>query len=97
LAYFSWKLYKTKKYGLYHFSNGGIASKYDQAKYLLSKIGWTGEILPAKSTDFDLPAKRPAYSKLDSSKLEKIVHEKIPSWQSGIDRYLKELEEINAI
>lgn len=97
LAYFSWKLYKTKKYGLYHFSNDKEASKYDQAKYALSKIGWDGEILPAKSTDFDLPAKRPAYSKLDSSKLEKTVCEKIPSWQSGIDRYLKEMEDMNEI
>ncbi|MDO4588817.1 MAG: dTDP-4-dehydrorhamnose reductase, partial [Fusobacterium sp.] len=32
LAYYSWELIKTKKYGLYHFSNNGEASKYDQAK-----------------------------------------------------------------
>jgi dTDP-4-dehydrorhamnose reductase len=97
LAFFSWKLYKTRKYGLYHLSNGGVASKYDQARYLLSKIGWKGELLRAKSSEFNLPAKRPHYSKLDSSKLEGIVRETIPSWQSGIDRYLKDLEENDGI
>lgn len=92
LADFSWKLIQTKKYGLYHLTNNGIASKYDQAKYLLEKIGWQGTLNKAKSSDFNLPAKRADYSKLDSSKLETIVGEKIPSWQNGIDRFLVELE-----
>ncbi|MGL4393137.1 MAG: dTDP-4-dehydrorhamnose reductase [Fusobacteriaceae bacterium] len=91
LAYFSWKLIKTKKYGLYHMSNGGIASKFDQAKYVLDKIGWKGEIKRAKSSEFNLPAKRAEFTKLNSSKLEKVVGEKIPTWQSAIDRFLEEL------
>jgi dTDP-4-dehydrorhamnose reductase len=33
LAEYSWELIKSKKFGLYHLSNGGTASKYDQAKY----------------------------------------------------------------
>ena len=43
-AYYSWKLIKTKKYGLYHLSNNGEASKYDQAKYVLDKIAWQGKL-----------------------------------------------------
>ena len=91
LAYFSWKLIETKKYGLYHMSNSGICSKYDQAKYVLDKIGWTGKLGTSKTEDFNLPAKRSKFSKLDSTKLENIVGEKIPSWQDAIDRFLKEL------
>ena len=91
LAYFSWKLIETKKYGLYHMSNSGICSKYDQAKYVLDKIGWTGKLGTSKTEDFILPAKRSKFSKLDSTKLENIVGEKIPSWQDAIDRFLKEL------
>ena len=34
LAYFSWKLIQTGKFGLYHITNSGIASKYEQAKYI---------------------------------------------------------------
>ena len=91
LAYFSWKLIETKKYGLYHMSNSGICSKYDQAKYVLDKIGWTGKLGTSKTEDFNLPAKRSKFSKLDSTKLENIVGEKIPSWQDAIDRFLEEL------
>ena len=91
LAYFSWKLIETKKYGLYHMSNSGICSKYDQAKYVLDKIGWTGKLGTSKTEDFNLPAKRSKFSKLDSTKLENIVGEKIPSWQNAIDRFLEEL------
>ena len=93
LAEFSWKLIQTGKFGLYHITNDGIASKYDQAKYVLEKIGWKGTLGRAKTADFNLPAKRPAYSKLDSSKVEKLLGEKIPTWQSGIDRFLEEMKE----
>ena len=93
LAEFSWKLIKTEKYGLYHITNSGEASKYDQAKYVLEKIGWEGKLNRAKTADFNLPAKRPEYSKLSSEKVEKLLGEKIPTWQSGIDRFLLEMKE----
>lgn len=93
LALYSLKLLETKKYGLYHLSNSGVASKYDQAKYVLDSIGWKGTLNRAKSSDFILPAKRAEYSKLDSSKLETVIGEKIPTWKSGIDRFLNEMRE----
>ena len=93
LAEISWKLIQTEKYGLYHITNNGEASKYDQAKYVLEKIGWEGKLNRAKTVDFNLPAKRPEYSKLSSEKVEKLLGEKIPTWQSGIDRFLEEMKE----
>lgn len=93
LAEFSWKLIQTEKYGLYHITNSGEASKYDQAKYVLEKIGWTGKLNRAKTEEFNLPAKRPGYSKLSSAKVENLLGEKIPAWQSGIDRFLLEMKE----
>ncbi len=92
LAYYSWELIKTKKYGLYHLSNTGEASKYDQGKYVLDKIGWQGKLNRAKTKDFNLKAQRAEYTKLDSSKLEKVIEKKIPSWENGIDRFLEEME-----
>ena len=92
LAYYSWELIKTKKYGLYHLSNTGEASKYDQGKYVLDKIGWQGKLNRAKTKDFNLKAQRAEYTKLDSSKLEKAIGKKIPSWENGIDRFLEEME-----
>lgn len=92
LAYYSWELIKTKKYGLYHLSNDGEASKYDQGKYVLDKIGWQGKLNRAKTKDFNLKAQRAEYTKLNSSKLEKVIGKKIPSWENGIDRFLEEME-----
>lgn len=92
LAYYSWELIKTKKYGLYHLSNRGEASKYNQGKYVLDKIDWQGKLNRAKTKDFNLKAKRAEYTKLDSSKLEKVIDKKIPSWENGIDRFLEEME-----
>lgn len=92
LAVFSWMLINTGKFGLYHMSNGSEASKYDQAEYILEKIGWDGKLNRAKSSDFNLPAERPKYSKLNSEKLEKTVAKKIPEWKDAIDRYLEELD-----
>ncbi|WP_273266908.1 dTDP-4-dehydrorhamnose reductase [Flexistipes sinusarabici] len=91
LAIFSWMLINTGTFGLYHMSNGSEASKYDQAKYILEKIGWNGKLGRAKSSDFNLPAERPKYSKLDSEKLEKTVGKQIPDWKNAVDRYVEEL------
>lgn len=90
LAFYSWELIKSCQFGLYHLSNGGECSKFEQAKYVLDSIGWEGSLGTAKTADFNLPAKRSEYTKLDSSKLEAVIGKTIPSWQSGIDRFLKE-------
>ncbi len=90
LAEYSWQLIKTNKFGLYHLSNSGECSKYEQAKYVLDSIGWNGALGTAKTADFNLPAKRSLYTKLDSSKIELIIGKKIPTWQSGIKRFLEE-------
>ena len=90
LAYYSWELLKTKKYGLYHLSNDGEASKYEQAEYVLDKIGWHGKLNRAKTKDFNLKAERAKYTKLASNKLEKTINMKIPSWQNGINMFLEE-------
>ena len=92
MAEFSWKLIQTEQFGLYHITNNGIASKYEQAKYVLEKIGWKGTLETAKTEDFNLPAKRPHFSKLSSEKVERLLGERIPDWKSGIDRYLEEME-----
>ncbi len=90
LAEYSWELIKSNKFGLYHLSNSGECSKFDQAKFVLDYIGWKGTLGTSKTADFNLPARRSEYTKLDSSKLEAVIGKKIPTWQSGVERFLKE-------
>ena len=93
LAEFSWELIKTGKFGLYHISNSGECSKFEQAKYVLEKIGWNGKLETAKTKDFKLPAARAEYTKLSSEKTEKLLGKKIPDWKDAIDRFLQEMKE----
>lgn len=90
LAYFSWELIKKGMYGLFHFSNDGEASKYDQAKYILDKIEWKGKLERVSSSEFNLLAKRPSYSKLNSNKIRGVIKKEIPHWKDAIDRFMKE-------
>ncbi len=89
LAEYSWELIKSNKFGLYHITNNGEASKFQQAEYILKNIGWRGKLVKAKTEDFDLRAIRAKYSKLSSKKAEKVIGRKMPHWKNAVDRFLK--------
>jgi dTDP-4-dehydrorhamnose reductase len=97
LAEFSWELIRSGRYGLFHLSNTGQASKYDQARCVLERTGWQGSLIRAKTAEFNLPAKRPLYSKLDSSKAERLIGRKMPEWTDAIERFLAEMKEAGEI
>ena len=84
-------LINTKQYGLYHMTNSGYCSRYEWAKFILEKSKWQGEILPCKSEDFNLKAERPKFSVLDNFPLEKVINNKLPTWQEATERFLKKI------
>lgn len=91
LAYYSWELLKSSaESGVYHIVNDGIASKYDQAKYVLDKISWKGNLVRAKSEEFNLLAERPKFGKLSCKKIKEKLGITIPDWKDAIDRYFKD-------
>ena len=97
LASSSWQLINSGKFGLYHITNQGECSKYDQAAYLLNKIGWNGRLNKAQTKNFPTPAKRSSYTKLSCKKLENAIGYKMPSWQNAIDRYIDALKEFKKL
>lgn len=91
LAEFSWKLLvKNANSGIYHFTNDGIVSKYDYAKYILEKISWKGNLIPIKTNEISQIAKRPQFSKLNCKKIKEVLAENIPHWTDAVDRYFRE-------
>ena len=91
LAYFSWELIKKGcESGIYHLTNDGIASKYEEAQYILEKISWKGNLIRAKSEEFNWLAERPKFSKLSCKKSKEKLGVSIPNWKDAIDRYFKE-------
>lgn len=72
--------------GIYHLTCEGEASRYEWAckiwEYAPNRENLKlREIIPAKSSDFNTVARRPAYSPLDCRKVTEVLHAKIQSWQ----------------
>lgn len=70
--------------GIYHFANQGETTWFDFAKKIQSVAGLTCEVNPIQTADFPTPAKRPAYSVLDTTKIEQDLGIQIPHWESAL-------------
>lgn len=71
--------------GLYHFSNTGEASWYDFAKAIFEKHKIKSSIQAVSTQQFPTPAKRPAYSVLNLSKIQEVFKIKIASWKEALN------------
>lgn len=75
--------------GLYHFANRGEASWFDFATAILGLAGRSGSrAVPIDSDTLDRPARRPAYSVLDTSRYEKRTGLPIRPWIDALAEYL---------
>ncbi len=81
-------LIATEAFGLYHMTNAGHCSRYEWARFILEKTGWDGELEPAKSMEFDTPAKRPPFSVLDNFPLKETIGYALPTWQEATEEFL---------
>jgi dTDP-4-dehydrorhamnose reductase len=77
--------------GIYHVANAGSISWYEFAVAIRERMQFTCNVLPISSTDYPTPAKRPAYSILNTEKIERLLNWTIPTWEDGLKRCLLEL------
>ena len=77
--------------GIYHFSNQGVCSWYDFAKWIMGKAKYTCQVHPITTDQYPTPAKRPFYSVLDKSKFEKTYQYRIPHWTDAAAECLASL------
>jgi|SRR6218665_270586 len=71
-------------YGIYHFSNEGQCSWFDFAKKIFEINKIEIALHPIPTAAYPTPAKRPAYSVLDKSKIKEIFDITIDDWQSAL-------------
>lgn len=76
-------------YGVYHYSNEGVASWYDFAKAIFEESNIKIKVLPIKSEAYPTPAKRPHFSVLDKTKIKTNLQIEIPHWRDGLRRAIK--------
>jgi len=75
--------------GLFHLVNSGSTSWHGFASELFRAAGIDMTLRPIPTTDYPLPARRPSYSVLDTTKFGSTTGRQLPSWQSGIAAYLR--------
>ena len=85
--------------GVYHLTSTGKTSWYNFAKYVIIETKKLGgvlltdpeNIIAINTSEYPLPAERPANSLLNSQKLCKTFNLYLPSWKIHADRTIKEL------
>lgn len=84
-------------YGIYNYSNEGVASWYDFAEAIVEEAKVAGvnikcaSIEPILTSEYPTPAKRPAYSVLDKKKIKGAFGVTIPHWRRSLREMMKEL------
>jgi dTDP-4-dehydrorhamnose reductase len=77
--------------GMYHFSNTGVISWYDFAVSINELSGLHCRIQPIPSSDYPTPAKRPAYSVMDTAKIFATFGLLPKNWKDSLIACLKKL------
>ena len=81
---------RAKYFGIFHFSNEGIASWYDFAIEIFNISGIKCTVDPILTRDYPTLSKRPHFSVLDKSKIKSTFGLTIPYWKNSLIRCLKE-------
>jgi dTDP-4-dehydrorhamnose reductase len=78
--------------GIYHYANAGSTSWYEFAVVIKELIHSTCNVLPIPSAEYPTPARRPAFSLLDTSRIVSTYSLNIPPWRESLEACLKELQ-----
>jgi len=70
--------------GIYNFSNEGIISWYDFAKAIKEFTSSPCDVKPISTKEYPTPTKRPAYSGLDKTKIQKTFGIKLKGWEASL-------------
>lgn len=78
-------------YGIFHYSNEGVASWYDFACEIFRKSGLSVRVEPVRSSQFPTKAERPKYSVMDKGRIREAYGLTIPHWVDSLDKCIKKL------
>jgi len=77
--------------GVYHYANTGETTWFGFAAKIKAIAELDCVLNPIETKDFPTPAKRPAYSVLDTSRIEEALSLSIPSWEAALASCMKEI------
>ena len=73
--------------GVFHMAGGVPISWYNWAKLIFESAGLKPEIKPTDEREYRTAARRPKYSALSNSKLERAGIAPMPSLESALEEY----------
>ncbi|RYU90236.1 dTDP-4-dehydrorhamnose reductase [Mucilaginibacter terrigena] len=82
-------------YGIYHYSNEGVASWYDFSKAIFELSGTNVKVIPIPTSEYKTRATRPAYSVMDKSKVKQTFGLQIPYWRDSLAICIDRLKQQN--
>lgn len=77
--------------GIYHYANTGIITWYDFAVAIKEQTGSACRVNPILTSQYPTPAKRPAYSVLDTTKVESVFGLQLKDWKQSLAACLQHL------
>jgi len=80
------------KAGIYNYSGEGVCSWYDFACEIMKLTGSTCRVIPVRTQEYPLPARRPAYSVMDKSKIKRTFDIRILHWKESLQIAIKNIE-----
>ncbi len=83
--------FQVSSFGIYNFSNEGQCSWYDFAKEIFHQKGVSIDLKPILTSAYPTPAKRPAYSVLDKTKIKSTFGVEIKEWQTSLATCINQL------
>lgn len=86
---------KKKSSGIFNYSNEGRITWYDFALAIKELIHSNCKVNPISTAQYPTPAKRPAYSLLDKTKIRKVFSIEIPGWRESLARCVERLQVVN--
>ena len=72
-----------KNFGIYHYSNEGVASWFDFAKAIFEISNMPVKVIPVRTSEYVTKAIRPSYTVMDKAKVKKMGIE-IPHWRDSL-------------
>ncbi|MBU0507813.1 dTDP-4-dehydrorhamnose reductase [bacterium] len=84
------RLSQSDAFGTYHITNQGYTTWFGFAGKIIELSGLRTRVVPCTTEEFPRPAPRPKNSQLSPRLYENALGMKMPSWEKGLKRYLKE-------
>jgi dTDP-4-dehydrorhamnose reductase len=86
LSFVNWKP------GIYNFSNEGIITWYEFAKAIKGITNNICDVKPVTTSEYPTPARRPAYSVLDKTKIQNSFGIQLKDWKGSLGYCIKKIQ-----